>query len=254
MEARRSDAKVGPIVGQNRSVLHQARLAPFCRSLISLSLSPSGRRFKTKPQLARYLGDSVDLTTFDYRTGKINSNLLRKGKRQKGMYDYSRGIRSDFSLIPPIRQTASIFKQPVTVIKTQKDSKVRHDLKHGPHEKPKQLFWEKRLENLRAVNVDQEEYENFELPKNMKAVGPNVVEETALRSISTALHLHAQPITGQTAPKSNLEKNFGVYINPDQPLVESIVITDDDIKKQEEIVLQARKRLEETLNEISLNC
>lgn len=47
--------------------------------------------------------------------------------------------------MPPIRQTASIFKQPVTVYKTQ-DSKVKTDLKHGTQEKPKQLFWEKRLE------------------------------------------------------------------------------------------------------------
>lgn len=57
----------------------------------------------------------------------------------------SRGVRTDVSLVPPIRQTASIFKQPVTVYKMM-DSKVKHDLKHGNQEKPKQLFWEKRLE------------------------------------------------------------------------------------------------------------
>lgn len=58
----------------------------------------------------------------------------------------SRGIRPDVSLVPPIRQTASIFKQPVTVHRNH-DSKVKTDLKHGTsQEKPKQLFWEKRLE------------------------------------------------------------------------------------------------------------
>lgn len=60
-------------------------------------------------------------------------------------FDFDRGVRSDASLVPPIRQTASIFKQPVTVYKTQ-ESKVKTDLKHGTQEKPKQLFWEKRLE------------------------------------------------------------------------------------------------------------
>lgn len=62
-------------------------------------------------------------------------------------YNYfSRGVRTDASLVPPIRQTASIFKQPVTLYKTQ-ESKVKNDLKHGnSQEKPKQLFWEKRLE------------------------------------------------------------------------------------------------------------
>lgn len=54
--------------------------------------------------------------------------------------------------MPPIRQTASIFKQPVTVIKTQ-EGKVKSDLKHGSQEKPKQLFWEKRLEVWRVSNV-----------------------------------------------------------------------------------------------------
>lgn len=60
------------------------------------------------------------------------------------LYNF-RGVRSDAALVPPIRQTASIFKQPVTVYKTQ-ESKVKTDLKHGTQEKPKQLFWEKRLE------------------------------------------------------------------------------------------------------------
>jgi len=193
----------------------------------------------------------VDLTTFDFRTGKINSMLLRKMKRQKGAsFDYSRGIRgNDSSLIPPIRQTASIFKQPVTVVKTQPESKSRHDLKHGTQDKPKQLFWEKRLQNLRASDGDLDMCEGFALPKNMRAVGPNLSEETALRSISTALHVHSLPITGQTGSKSNLERNPGVYLNPEQPLVAAISITDDDIRKQEDRVQSARKRLQQAIND-----
>lgn len=64
---------------------------------------------------------------------------------QKFRNNFSRGMRTDVSLVPPIRQTASIFKQPVTVYKTQ-DSKSKADLKHGTLEKPNQLFWAKRLE------------------------------------------------------------------------------------------------------------
>ena len=57
--------------------------------------------------------------------------------------------RADTSLVPPIRQTASIFKQPVTVHRNQEtDGNVKKDLKHGTQDKPKQLFWEKRLEVL----------------------------------------------------------------------------------------------------------
>lgn len=101
--------------------------------------SPGGKKFRSKPQLARFLGDAIDLSTFDFRTGKINSLLLRKSRRQRGtQFDYSRGIRNDASLVPPIRQTASIFKQPVTVVRSQ-EGKVRSDFKHGPPDKPKQV-------------------------------------------------------------------------------------------------------------------
>ncbi|KAJ8949559.1 hypothetical protein NQ318_016189 [Aromia moschata] len=77
---------------------------------------------------------------------------------------HTRGVRNDASLVPPIRQTASIFKQPVTVYKTQ-ESKVKSDYKNGNQEKPKQLMWEKRLEGLRACDVDGFEFEAMELPK-----------------------------------------------------------------------------------------
>lgn len=82
---------------------------------------------------------------------------------------YSRGVRNDPTIQPPIRQTASIFKQPVTIYKTQ-EGKVKTDFKHGPQEKPKQLFWEKRLEGLRACGLDGLELDPMELPKNLKPV------------------------------------------------------------------------------------
>ncbi|GFT81482.1 methyl-CpG-binding domain protein 2 [Nephila pilipes] len=212
--------------------------------------SPSGKRFRSKPQLARFLGDAVDLSTFDYRSGKINSLLLRKSKRQRGtQFDYNRGIRNDASLVPPIRQTASIFKQPVTVIKST-DGKTRTDFKHGPQDKPKQLFWEKRLQGLRASDMDEEAFTNFELPKNMKGIGPDLSEETLLRSIATALHVSGQPIVGQTNSRVVMDKNPSVYINPEQPLVQAIVVTEEDIKKQEEKVQLARKKLQECLKEL----
>jgi len=58
---------------------------------------------------------------------------------QNDWHVFSRGVRNDASLVPPIRQTASIFKQPVTVYKTQ-EGKVKTDFKHGPQEKPKQVW------------------------------------------------------------------------------------------------------------------
>ncbi|XP_043277410.1 methyl-CpG-binding domain protein 2 isoform X2 [Venturia canescens] len=162
---------------------------------------------------------------------------------------YSRGVRNNLSLQPPIRQTASIFKQPVTIYKTQ-EGKVK-DIKHGNQEKPKQLFWEKRLEGMRACDPDGYEFEAMDLPKTLKPVGPYITEETLLQSVATALHLSSQPVTGQTQSKSNLEKNPGVFLNPDQPLIQAVSIMDEDIKKQEDRVAVARKKLEDALRAIS---
>ncbi|XP_035732320.1 methyl-CpG-binding domain protein 3-like isoform X1 [Vespa mandarinia] len=192
---------------------------------------------------------------------KSQNQLTSTGKVD--VYYYSRGVRNDASLVPPIRQTASIFKQPVTIYKTQ-EGKVK-DLKHGNQEKPKQegadkadgkygsqdkpkqLFWEKRLEGLRACDPDGYEFDAMDLPKSLRPVGPYITEETLLQSVATALHVSSQPVTGQTGSKTALEKNPGVFLNPDQPLVQAVSIADEDIKRQEDRVALARKKLQEAL-------
>ena len=116
-------------------------------------ISPVGKRIRSRPELMKYLGDTIDLTNFEYRSGKICSSLNRRVQSSSGQhrssstgitgnkstngrapgsssgghgggsnrasdsnaYDLARGLRADASLVPPIRQTASIFKQPVTV-------------------------------------------------------------------------------------------------------------------------------------------
>lgn len=50
------------------------------------SASPSGKKFRSKPQLARYLGNQMDLSSFDFRTGKMLMSKLNKN-RQRLRYD-----------------------------------------------------------------------------------------------------------------------------------------------------------------------
>ncbi|EDL89284.1 methyl-CpG binding domain protein 3 (predicted), isoform CRA_d [Rattus norvegicus] len=73
--------------------------------------SPSGKKFRSKPQLARYLGGSMDLSTFDFRTGKMLMNKMNKS-RQRVRYDSSNQVKGkpDLNTALPVRQTASIFK------------------------------------------------------------------------------------------------------------------------------------------------
>ncbi|XP_043257840.1 methyl-CpG-binding domain protein 2 isoform X3 [Colletes gigas] len=181
--------------------------------------------------------------TREETTRKSQNQLSTTGKVD--VFYYSRGVRNDASLVPPIRQTASIFKQPVTIYKTQ-EGKVK-DIKLGNQEKPKQLFWEKRLEGLRACDPDGFEFDAMDLPKSLKPVGPYITDETLLQSVATALHVSSQPVTGQTGSKTALEKNPGVFLNPDQPLVQAVSIADEDIKRQEDRVALARKKLQDAL-------
>ena len=80
----------------------------------------------------------------------------------------------------PIRQTASIFKQPVTVYKEHK-SKVKAELKHVSREKPLQLFWTKRLSSINTVNVTEPDIatRRITLPPSLKyvAIVTKVVDE-----------------------------------------------------------------------------
>lgn len=78
-------------------------------------------------------------------------------------------------------------------------------------------------------------------------MGPNVTEDTIIQSVATALHVSSQPVTGQTSTKTLLEKNPGVFLDPKQPLVHAVNISDDDIKRQEERVALARKKLQDAL-------
>ncbi|KAI8129506.1 hypothetical protein FF38_01220 [Lucilia cuprina] len=315
--------------------------------------SPTGKRIDSKPQLARHLGDAIDISSFDFQKGKfiqhlpppsislyrclpattsvvsssssgggtggstgsstsmtvagsatlptlgggitiipshhpsVGHSLKRKHRMgsqasalsssssiashhnllsscttmttttttstnlplKQQQLEFSRAMRTDVSLVPPIRQTASIFKQPVTVIRNHENSKTKNDTKQGAQQqdKPKQLFWEKRLECMRACHATGEQFDDIVLPKSLKPLGPNVHEQTVMQSLATALHVLNTPVTGQTATKTEFQKNATAFINPDQPLMQGILISEDDIRRQEDRVSVARKKLQEAL-------
>lgn len=176
--------------------------------------------------------------------------LLTKRKRDNGEKQEKEEINKvGTSIVLPIRQTASIFRQSVTVVRNHEKSQFHTEVIKGSQDKPKQVFWEKRLEGLSACDKNGKVIETSELPSKIKAVGLQLGDDTILRSIATALYINGHPITGQNKPKSLLDKSPGVYINPTQPLVLGLHVTDEDIALQEKKVLEARERLKEALNE-----
>uniref|UniRef100_A0A1A8IS29 Methyl-CpG binding domain protein 2 n=2 Tax=Nothobranchius TaxID=28779 RepID=A0A1A8IS29_NOTKU len=216
-----------------------------------VSFSPTGKKFRSKPQLARYLGNTVDLACFDFRTGKMMPGKLQKNK-QRFRHDplsLAKGGKPDLNTALPIRQTASIFKQPVTKVTSHPGNKVKTDLQRAI-EQPKQLFWEKRLKGLRSSDVAEQVLRTMELPKGLQGIGPDSSDDTLLSAIASALHMSSAPITGQTSIAA--EKNPAIWLNTSQPLCKAFTVTDEQIREQEMKVFQARRSLEEALTADSL--
>lgn len=243
MERKRWECPALPQGWEREEVPRRSGLSAGHRDVFYYS--PSGKKFRSKPQLARYLGGSMDLSTFDFRTGKMLLSKMSKS-RQRVRYDSSNQVKGkpDLNTALPVRQTASIFKQPVTKITNHPSNKVKSDPQKAV-EQPRQLFWEKKLSGLNAFDIAEELVKTMDLPKGLQGVGPGCTDETLLSAIASALHTSTMPITGQLS--AAVEKNPGVWLNTTQPLCKAFMVTDEDIRKQEELVQQVRKRLEEAL-------
>ncbi|CAD7685874.1 methyl-CpG-binding domain protein 3 isoform X1 [Vulpes vulpes] len=243
MERKRWECPALPQGWEREEVPRRSGLSAGHRDVFYYS--PSGKKFRSKPQLARYLGGSMDLSTFDFRTGKMLMSKMNRS-RQRVRYDSSNQVKGkpDLNTALPVRQTASIFKQPVTKITNHPSNKVKSDPQKAV-EQPRQLFWEKKLSGLNAFDIAEELVKTMDLPKGLQGVGPGCTDETLLSAIASALHTSTMPITGQLS--AAVEKNPGVWLNTAQPLCKAFMVTDEDIRKQEELVQQVRKRLEEAL-------
>jgi len=261
-------------------------------------VSPTGKTIRSKVQLVRYLGGAVDLSEFDYQTGK---NFTPRGGQSRGT-GRSTGARDtaspggtmrpktaagggrsghhtggargaskttilsttrggfDGPLNTPSRQTAGIGRQTVTLVHTtSKETRpapaAELTRSSSKMEKPRQLFWAKRLEGYRPMvvrlgqSVDQAQPEPLALTNRLIPVGPNVSEEVAFYSLAATLYHPPMgvPVAGQTANRKLLDSNAGVHTNPEQPLTQHYPVPEQDIMLQERRVLDARRRLEEAL-------
>ena len=98
--------------------------------------SPCGKKFRSKPQIARFLGESVDLSAFDFSRGAIPGGVssqrrARDRTARRGMDGGKFGIplikplsNNPLGASGPIRRTCGVIKLPVTWIPTPKQENV----------------------------------------------------------------------------------------------------------------------------------
>lgn len=97
------------------------------------------------------------------------------------IFSFQLGSKTDTSLRCPLRQTLPIFKQPVTHYPTERDevkaqitnrnnqSIANNAGKPSEKTKPRQLFWEKRFQNIRPIDIDEKPFEHIKLPEPIKS-------------------------------------------------------------------------------------
>uniref|UniRef100_A0A3Q3N535 Methyl-CpG binding domain protein 2 n=1 Tax=Labrus bergylta TaxID=56723 RepID=A0A3Q3N535_9LABR len=219
MERKRTDCPALPTGWKKEEVIRKSGLSAGKSDVYYYS--PSGKKFRSKPQLSRYLGNTVDLGCFDFRTGKMMPGKMQKNKQRLRHDQLILGGKLDLNTALPIRQTASIFKQPVTKVTSHPGNKVKPDLQRGA-DQPRQLFWERRLKGLRSSDVTEEVLRSMDLPKGLQSVGPDTSDDTLLSAIASALHMSSAPITGQTSVAA--EKNPAIWLNVSQPLCKAFTM------------------------------
>lgn len=167
--------------------------------------SPCGKKFRSKPQIARFLGDNADLTPFDFsRAGTPGDGTQRRRARDRAnttkrlepaprsMMPLIRPLSSNpLRATGPIRRTCGVIKLPVTWVSPPSDEELRSNLVVGhPKATPSpislvvQALWEKRLFGVKPCDHAT----GSEIPPNKTTNGlvetSEVIKTTPLTPIS----------------------------------------------------------------------
>ena len=130
--------------------------------VLYISCSPDGKKFRSKPQIIRYLGNSVDLALFDFssRDGTSGEATKRRTARERSVKTkvytprYGPSEERPFTNHPlrssgPIRRTCGVIKLPVVWIPPKKDEHPTPPNGSGDQDTPLgaivQRLWERRL-------------------------------------------------------------------------------------------------------------
>ena len=135
--------------------------------------SPCGKKFRSKPQIARFLGEQADLTAFDFSrgAGSPGDGTQRRKARDRNptktaLLSKPMPLIRPLTTNPlrpsgPIRRTCGVIKLPVTWVAPPSNEQLRNNLVAGNPADPKQQspinvivqsLWEKRLFGVKAYD------------------------------------------------------------------------------------------------------
>ncbi|XP_052609111.1 methyl-CpG-binding domain protein 3-like 1 [Peromyscus californicus insignis] len=139
----------------------------------------------------------------------------------------------------PLRMSSYTFKRPVTRITSHPGNEVRYHHWEESLDKPQQACWQKRLQGLQAYSSAGELLTTSDLAKALQDLTPRgtdvSVTETQANSIgSRPMTTHESSLhLAEMIPETSIP----------QILCNQILVTEEDISKQEKKVKIARERL-----------
>jgi len=225
--------------------------------------SPEGRKCRSKPQMMQYLPDNFDIDNFDFRGSSNTDRLLKKRNKRKNGFNFGKEFNIPGSSSKPTRQTKKSRENiPISVLNTVnvENDRRKREVKRVPrmemeskrrraealtqrHSKPKQLFWQSRLQQLNARNkLTEKPTEPAKLDNVMKNLLPGSNNQSLLNSLWYSLFLNNK-VSGQHASLNALRKHPTALVNPDQPFTAPFNVNEELLREQERRVEMARRKL-----------
>jgi len=224
--------------------------------------SPDGKKCRSKVQMAQYLPDDFELDGFDFRVGK-NTDSFKRVKKRKDDFHFGKDFAISGNEAKPSRQTKKARENNIKVHvinKAEKEDRTRRPLSRTAEteqkrrraenlstrcSKPKQLFWQKRLQHMRPMNEKtMEACPSSQVDAYIKDLLPNSNNQALLNSLWYALFSNIK-VSGQHASMAALRKHPTALCNTEQPFTAPFTITDDLLHAQEKKVEAVRKKLTE---------
>uniref|UniRef100_A0A915EXW0 MBD domain-containing protein n=1 Tax=Echinococcus canadensis TaxID=519352 RepID=A0A915EXW0_9CEST len=227
-------------------------------------VSPNGMKIRTQKELQNALGDKFDISSFDWRTGKFSSQLLKhripnSGDQNSVKSSFFRSLTSSECKTEGVeydwfqRNTTPNFPEPVIVLNHNDSngsdkSPVKESLKQVDRFGISLLSSYSRsvgcpvVMPLIIVIGKRLFVPPYHQESNSLAAGvPGYNKSQLLQNLIVSLSSKHGPITGQ---ERTVEQNPCAMLNQNQPYVKNFVITDEDIRKQYQRVKDIRDRLQ----------
>lgn len=234
--------------------------------------SPCGKKFRSKPQIAKYLGDNhnLDLSCFDFSRGAYGEVTQRRRARDRQIGKKMESVKpmpvvKPLSVNPlrasgPIRRTCGVIKLPVTWVAPPDDDQARTSLNALPPGEPKsqihlivQSLWENRLFGVKPydhVTGDEIAADSTNDKVEIKPITPIVSKPHSPRTSSPVSSLSHTPTSGGTSvPMKSPSYGLSSTLRQQQtPAINTAPLLPTLLQVHQATAIQGKNREHQTLD------